>query len=109
MKLEFKYGKLTIREMNKILYEDFTCFASTPRDKNSIDIENLKRKRMISQDVQKNKSGYKSYFKNIRPSNVESVIYEKKEKLKVKLKSNLFINKDTNTKDMLEQIEKLIN
>ena len=107
MKLEFKYDKLTIKDMNKILYEDFTNFASTPRDKNPIEIEYLKRKKITQRNPQ-NKKGYQSYFKNIKPSKIESVIYEKNEKLKVKLKSNLFINKDTNTKDMLEQIEKLI-
>jgi hypothetical protein len=36
MKLEFKYGKLAIRGLNKMLYEDFTAFASTPKQNNKI-------------------------------------------------------------------------
>ena len=86
MLLQFKFGKLTIRDMNRILYEDFTWFASTPRQKSP------QTKPVVSS------RSYKSYYQNRRVS----------EPKHQRVKSRLNLNGKTDQKSMLSQLQSLM-
>ena len=85
MRLEFKFGKLTIKDMNKILYEDFTEFATTPRDR-TITTSNL------SSLSKSRKSSYNPYYKHKKTPN--SLL--NKSQPKVALKPNFRLKPDSN-------------
>lgn len=122
MKLEFKYDKLTIKNMKKLLYDDFTAFAASPRGRTSSQSSHIAKKRFSSQENNHPKKGYKPFYHNKRP-----VISQggNNQNLRLKLKANLnsqragqtggspntsipFLNRDTDTKGLLYKLETLM-
>lgn len=101
MRLEFKFDRLAIKDMNKLLYDDFTCFASTPRDRSK------NSKSPIGKPPTR---GYKPYFKNQMNGNKLANLPEiNKSQGKLRLKTNLNLNKaDDSNGTVLTQLQKLL-
>jgi hypothetical protein len=102
MRLEFKYDRFIIKDLNKLLYQDFASFAPTPRadSKNS---KSPPRKPPTST------GGYKQYFKNKRGSKVLRRSDLNKSEGKLKIKSRLSLNKDCDSNGtILTQLQKLL-
>ena len=61
LKLEFKYNKLTVQDMNKILYQDYSSFAASPQSLKKVS----PKKRIASQEMrQSNAKSLNPYFRN---------------------------------------------
>ena len=61
MKLEFKFGKLAIRDVNKMLYHDYTSYASTPRNPK---LEVRRKAPLKTRKTDEKTRSYNMYFKH---------------------------------------------
>mmetsp|Transcript_17971 Transcript_17971/g.15890 ORF Transcript_17971/g.15890 Transcript_17971/m.15890 type:complete len:102 (+) Transcript_17971:943-1248(+) len=100
MRLEFNYGKLGIRDMNKLLYKDFISFASTPREKSG------ERSNLSMYAKPPRVSGYKEFYTN-RKSLKPSYGIEKNE-VRAKLKSRLTIDQTSDSSALYSQLQNML-
>lgn len=102
MRLDFQYNRLTIKDLNKILYEDFTAFASSPKPSTV----NLPTQRRGSQGTTEKPKGYQEYYKNHRKNRKN--LYSLNVSNLPKPKSRLNIDSETDSTNILSQIQSLI-
>lgn len=104
MRLEFKFGKLAIHDMNKLLYQDYTSFATSPRSPSG----GTNKK---ATHVQKASQKYTEYFKH-RPKSLATAKHVERKSFNIgsiHVKPKLTLNKDSDTGEILTQITNLMS
>jgi len=101
MRLEFKYGKLGIKGMNKMLYEDFTAFASTPKQRSD------QKSSMSHYSKPPLQKAYKEFFKNKKVLKSNHPL--EKETARRRVNPKFVIEKDLDSSALLLKLQNILS